>query len=433
MTINKNTLLVNSSENRELFQREDQCDKFDYITAVACGAIGGMIDIFFVGSPMDSALGNWTDHQVDNAVKGFARQMGWNPKEKNIDNVNSAIGFLERRFNVNYDQRKPSDVGNLFNMAPSTHHMMSLAHSPDIIGLFFSVINQFASTSTFLANGQLITIATDTYELRGSNFITKIMCGIANWFGHLMSDVAGSSGAHGRGTGIVIPFYELFGVCRFGSFSTGDGRKDLSEVAMQAFTQGYDLRYGLTMAIPVVVTELSIRLIWAIRRRFQYHMSLKECIPSSKYVSLRVMLLVGNGTLCVMDGFDAAIRSGGNFLLFFMRLNLVAWFRLAMLVIKEVFIRIGIADSLQKDIEAFKRINEALQVYLNELEKIDLALFRKETEQYNKLITTFNAIKTDKELTELLLNTYENLGISKPWKGDFDSHMSNKNGTLVFK
>lgn len=433
MIINKNSLLVNSSENRELFQREDKCDKFDYITAVACGAIGGMIDVFLVGSPKDSVLGNWTDHQVDNAVKGFARQMGWSPKEKNIDNVNSAIGFLERRFTVNYDQRKPSDVGNLFNMAPSTHHMMSLAHSPDIIGLFFSIINQFASTSTFLANGQLITIATDTYELRGSNFITKIMCGIANWFGHLMSDIAGSSGAHGRGTGIVIPFYELFGVCRFGSFSTRDGRKDLSEVAMQAFTQGYDLRYGLTMAIPVVVTELSIRLIWAIRRRFQYHMSLKECIPSTEYASLRVMLLVGNGTLCVMDGFDAAIRSGGNFLLFFMRLNLVAWFRFAMLVIKEVFIRIGITDPLQKSIEAFKRINEALQIYLNELEKIDFALFRKETEQYNKLITTFNAIKTDKELTEFLLNTYENLGISKPWKGDFNSHMSNKNGTLVFK
>lgn len=435
MAINKNTLLVNSSENRELFQREDQCDKFDYITAVACGAIGGMIDIFFVGYPRDSALGSWTDHQVDNAVSGFAHMLGWDSNTQNV----SAIGFLEGKsssfqgFKVNYDQSTTSDVGNLFNISPSTHHMMSLAHSPDIIGLFFYVLNQFASTSTFLANGQLITIATDTYELLGGNFITKIMCGIANWFGHLMSDVAGSSGAHGRGTGIVIPFYELFGVCRFGSFSTRDGRKDLSEVAMKAFTQGYDLRYGLTMAIPVVVTELSIRLIWAIRRRFQYHMSLRECIPSSKYASLRVMLLVGNGTLCVMDGFDAAIRFGGNFLLFFMRLNLVAWFRFAMLVIKEVFIRIGIMDSLQKSIEAFKRINEALQVYLNELEKIDLALFRKETEQYNKLVTSFNAIKTDKELTEFLLNTCENLGISKPWKGDFDSHMSNKNGTLVFK
>ena len=149
--------------------------------------------------------------------------------------------------------------------------MMSLAHSPDIIGLFFSVLNQFTSTASFFADGKLITIATDTYELHGSNFITKIMCGIANWFGHLMSDVSGSSGAHGRGTGIVIPFYELFGLCKFGSFTTKNGQKDFSEIAMQAFTQGVDLRFGLAQAIPVVVTELSIRLIWALRQRFQYH------------------------------------------------------------------------------------------------------------------------------------------------------------------
>ncbi|MDE7184734.1 MAG: hypothetical protein K2O40_09740, partial [Lachnospiraceae bacterium] len=291
-------LLANSEENRELLRKQDKCDKYDYIAAVACGVVGGIIDIFLVGAPGDSVLGNWTDNQVDHAVMTFARYMGWNPKEKNCNNVKSAIGHLEGKFKVNYDQRKPSDVENLFNIAPSTHHMMSLAHSPDIIGLFFSVLNQFTSTASFFADGKLITIATDTYELHGSNFITKIMCGIANWFGHLMSDVAGSSGAHGRGTGIVIPFYELFGLCKFGSFTTKNGQKDFSEIAMQAFTQGYDFRFGLTQAIPVVVTELSIRLIWALRQRFQYHMPIKDCIPSTKYAQLRVMLLVGNGTLC---------------------------------------------------------------------------------------------------------------------------------------
>ncbi len=426
-------LLENSEENRELLQKKDKCDKYDYITAVACGAIGGMIDIFLVGAPGDSVLGNWTDKQVDHTVMAFARHLGWNPKAKNSNNANSAIGFLEQRFKINYDQRKPSDVGNLFNIAPRTHHMMSLAHSPDIIGLFFSVLNQFTSTSSFFADGKLITIATDTYELQGGNFVTKIMCGIANWFGHLMSDVAGSSGAHGRGTGIVIPFYELFGLCKFGSFTTQNGQKDFSEIAMQAFTQGYDFRFGLAQAIPVVVTELSIRLIWALRRRFQYRMPIKECIPSMRHSELRVMLLIGNGTLCVMDGFDAAIRSGGNFLMFFMRINIVAWFRFAMLVIKEVFIRIGITDALQKYVEAFQRINEALQEYLKQLEKIDFALFRSETEQYNKLLETFKSIKTDKDLTVFLLNTYESLDINKPWEGDFDAHMSNKNGTLVFR
>lgn len=430
---NKYSLLVSSDENRELLQKKDKCDKYDYIAAVACGAVGGMVDIFLVGTPSDSVLGNWTDKQVDNAVMGFARKLGWNPKANNVNNANSAIGFLEQKFKVNYDQRKPSDVGNLFNIAPNTHHMMSLAHSPSIVGLFFSILNQFTSTSSFIANGQLITVATDTFELQGGNFIMKIMCGIANWFGHLMSDVAGSSGSHGRGTGIVMPFYEFFGFCKFGKFSTENGTKDFSEIAMQAFNQGYDFRFGLTQAIPLVITELSIRLVWALRQRFQYHMPIKECIPTMKHSDLRVMLLIGDGTLCVMDGIDAGVRSGGNFLAFFMRLNIVAWFRFATLVLKEVFIRVGIADALQMHIEAFKRINEALWSYLRELEKIDIELFKKETEEYNKMIGLFSLAKSEEELNTMLLNTYEELGINKPWQGDFNEHMSNKNGTLIFE
>ena len=437
-------LIVNSEDNRALLQKKDKCDKYDYIVGVACGAVGGMIDILLVGTPGDSVLGNWTDKQVDNAVMGFARKMGWNPKEKNINNVNSAIGFLEhgknngksnefQGFKVNYDQIKPRDVNNLFNIRPNTHHMMSLGHSPDIVGLFFSILNQFTFTSTFIANGELITISTDSFELRGGNFIMKIMCGIANWFGHLMSDVAGSSGANGRGTGIVMPLYEFFNFCKFGNFSTNNGTKDLAEIAMQAFTQGYDLRFGLTQAIPLVITELSIRLIWSLRQRFQYHKPIKECIPTMKHEDLRVMLLFGNGTLCIMDGIDAGVRSGGNFLMFFMRLNMVAWFRFATLVLKEVFIRVGIADALQMNIEAFKLINEALLVYLHKLKQIDIELFKKETEEYNKIIGIFSLARTDKDLNIMLINTYKDLGIKKPWRGDFDEHMSDKNGTLRFE
>ena len=139
-----------SEANRKLLQSEDRCDKYDYIAAVVCGAIGGMIDIFGVGSPGDSALGTWTDQQVDKAVMAFSRKMGWNPKERNVDNVKSAIGFLERNSRVNYDQRKPGDVNDLFNIAPKTHHMMSLAHSPDVVGLFFSILNQLLQNQRLL-------------------------------------------------------------------------------------------------------------------------------------------------------------------------------------------------------------------------------------------------------------------------------------------
>lgn len=225
--VNSNTSIIEKEDAKYL--QGNSCDACDYLTAVACGAIGGLVDIFFVSTPEDSKLGKWTDQQVDNTVMAFARKMGWNPKEKNINNVNSAIGFLEQRFKVNYDQRLSTDVDNLFEILPKSHHMMSLAHSPDIIGLFFSVLNQFTSTSTFVAGGTLITISTKTFELQGTTFISKIFSGVVNWFGHLMSDVAGSSGSHGRGTGIVMPFYELFGFCKFGNFDN----KTLAELAMQ--------------------------------------------------------------------------------------------------------------------------------------------------------------------------------------------------------
>lgn len=428
--------LQECEENQLLLQKYDKCDKYDYLLAVACGAVGGLVDIFLVGVPKDSILGNWTDKQVDNAVKSFARMSGWNPRSGQEGNVSSAIGFLEKKFQINYDQRYDNDVNGLFHMSTRNHHMMSLSHSPDILGLFFSILNQFTATSSFIANGKVITIKTETYELQGSNFISKLFCGIVNWLGHIMSDIAGSSGARGnagRGSGVVIPFFELFQFCKFGKFSVGKDKQDLSTIAIRAFQEGYDFRFGMAMAIPVVITDLSIRLIWALRRRFQYEWPVKECIPTQKHADLRVMLLLGNGTLCVMDGIDAGIRSGGNVLTFFMRLNLIAWFRFVTLVLKEVCIRIGIVNGLQMQIEAYKRINEALQAYLYELEKIDIEAFKRETQEYNKMAEMFAFADSEDELNALLLESFEKFGIRKPWKGDFNEHMSNKNETLVFE
>ncbi|MBQ1187078.1 MAG: hypothetical protein IIX54_05270 [Clostridia bacterium] len=444
MKIETKDLITINEEDKQIVLHEEKCDKYDYLVSVACGAIGGVIDIFLVGAPGDSVLGSWTDKQVDNAVISFAKKMGWNPKKGNEANVRSAIGFLEhgknngnpedfQGFKVNYDQRTTTDVGGKFTIAPNTHHMMSLAHSPDIIGLFFSILNQFTSTSSFIANGQLITIDTEHFQLYGGNLISKLFCGVANWFGHLMSDVAGSSGSHGRGTGIVMPFYELFGFCKFGKFSTNDGKKDLAEIAMQAFNQGYDFRFGLAQAIPVLITELSIRLIWALRQRFQYKKPLKECWPSIRHANLRMMLLVGNATLCVLDIVDAAARSGGVFLAFFMRLNLAAWYRLVMVVLKELFMRLGIAADMELLVESYMRINEALREYLIELETLDIELFKEETEKYKNFADNLLLIKDETTLTDYLITTYEEMGIDLPWKGDFDDFMTNGKDCLVFK
>ena len=197
--------------------------------------------------------------------------------------------------------------------------------------------------------------------------------------------------------------------------------------------EGYDARFGITMAIPVVMCDLTIKLTWAIKHYFYHKRPLVECIPTKKHDDLRIMLIIGNGVLCLMDGADAAIRSGGNWINFFLRLNIIAWFRLVSLVFREVCIRLGISFPLQKQIDAYIRINEALVEYLEQLKQIDIDKFYEETEKYNKLIAMMEKTSTEEELTDLLENEYVSLGLELPYKGSFDDFMKEDSLKLEFK
>lgn len=316
-----------------------QCDKYDYLIAGTCGVIGGLIDIFFVGMPGEGSLTKVADNAVDSAVEKFASACGWSGAKNGANSTKSAIGYLENNFKVNYDQATtygPNGTdGAVKNLSPKNHHLKSLGHSPDLIGLFFSILNQFTDTSTFISNGQIITIDTETHELKGGNFIAKVFSGFANWLGHLFSDMAGSSGASGRGAGIPIPFYNLLLLLDVGEF--GQHRQSFATVATQVFEKGYDFRHGIAMAIPVLITELLTRLMWTSKQRFYHGKPWKECIPSTSNPELRRMLLVAHGSLCLIDTSDAALRSGGDMIQFLLRTNLIGWARFGTLALKEIY------------------------------------------------------------------------------------------------
>lgn len=67
------------------------------------------------------------------------------------------------------------------------------------------------------------------------------------------------------------------------------------------------------------------------------------------------MLIVGHGTLCLLDGTDTALRSGGYPLLIATRLNMVAWSRLAfsgLLEVRSLYKEKGLdLQLLEKDLE----------------------------------------------------------------------------------
>ncbi len=323
------------------FKIDTTCDKWDYIFASASGVLAGIIDVLFVGAPQDSKLLSSADNLTNTLVENFAKLNGWDGPKNGSDPLKSATAFLERTFKVNYDQRHSADVSGLFTMSASNHHLKSLAHSPSPIGLVFSILDQFRGTSSFIDNGYLITIDSES-NLQGGNFPAKIFAAFCNWIGHIMSDISGSSGSSGRGAGVPVPFYELLLTFNLGNFNVNGERKSLAEVATKVFEKGYDARFGMVCAIPVLMVELFNRIFCILRHHFQYGREWKDCLKflnGDKSPKLRKMLMAGHGCLCLIDIGDAAVKSGfgSDWIGFFSHLNFVAWGRFAYLGLREAF------------------------------------------------------------------------------------------------
>ena len=343
--------------NDELYNLEDQlnetletvksltpnCDKYDYILSACSGALCGIIDVFLVGKPGESPLGNITDEWFVNRTKDFAKICGY---KGDNDSLSSAINYLEKKFKVPYDQSVGGGTfKELINLTPSNHHFKSLAHNPTILGLFLSILNQFTNTSNFVANGELISLTNSdgSFELKGYNIPAKFFCGIANWIGHLISDISGSSGSKGRGMGIPSPLLawsnDVIAINRKLNIPVSEFNKSTNELALRLFEKGYDVRFQATQVIPIFVNEMVVRFLYSIRRLIKYYsttakfnrsfpMLWKSCEPFSN-ATVKRMLTIAHGTFCLIDMSDAIINgfeTGGgyfNVVAFFMRFNMV--------------------------------------------------------------------------------------------------------------
>ena len=329
------------------------CDKLDYALAASLGALCGVIDIFLVGKPGESPLGKITDGWFSARTIDFANLCY--SGNGNFDSLDSALRFLEEKFKVPYDQTGLGDAGrDIFGLNAKNHHFKSLAHNPTLLGLFFSILDQFMDTSHFVTDGQLISLqeAMDGWELRGGNIVSKLFCGFVNWLGHLISDMSGSSSgvkSGSRGMGIPSPLWawtnDVIAIKSKLGFQITETDKSLNNIALRIFEKGYDFRFQATQAIPVILNELLVRFIYSIRRLFKYYtetprekrtleLAWKACEPFSN-ATVKRMLTVAHGTFCLLDVGDATIRSfaagGGNFnpVEFILRVNIVGVGRFA--------------------------------------------------------------------------------------------------------
>jgi len=320
------------------------CDKLDYALAASSGVLCGIIDIFLVGKPGESPAGDVTDKWFAKRTTDFAKLCGWQGKRD--ASPSSAIRFLEKKFEIPYDQRGAGDAAStIFGLNPANHHFKSLGHNPTLLGLFFSILDQFTNQSHFVSGGELISLqnADEKFELRGNSVPAKLFCGFVNWFGHLISDMSGSYGSRSRGMGIPSPFWawtnDIIAMKRKLNIPVSQFDNTINELALSIYKEGYDIRFQAAQVIPVFFNEIIVRLVYSIRRLVKYFVTTEKeersasamwraCEPFSN-PTVKRMLTVAHGIFCMMDISDATIRAfitgAGTFNIteFFLRLNIV--------------------------------------------------------------------------------------------------------------
>lgn len=410
------------------------CDKLDYILATSSGALCGIIDIFLVGKPGESPLGNITDKWFVARMIDFAKLC--NPEKKNFDSLDSALRFLEKKFKVPYDQTGLGDAGKtIFDLTAKNHHFKSLAHNPSLLGLFFSILDQFSNTSHFVTDGQLVSLqqADEKWELRGGNIPSKLFCGFANWIGHLISDVSGSSSSAAkgnRGTGLPSPLWtwtnDIIAIKAKLGLSVTETDKAMNELALNIFEKGYDIRFQTAQAIPVFLNELLVRLIYAIRRLFRYFSEIpktersfalmwKKCEPFSN-ATVKRMLTVAHGTFCLVDVGDAVGRSliagGGTFnaVEFVLRLNVVGVGRFAISLYGETRRAISYNhakkefDFASKETVIVSNYIEGLKILAHQYDDHHLLMFISDFEKSDAYIEAFGKSVTLAEVRNVPVN-----------------------------
>lgn len=345
--------------NSNIDRLTNHADGFDYAISACSGVLCGFIDSFFVGEFNFDELKADSNKHVNKFVEKYAKLSGWDGNGR----LKSAVEFLEKKF--------PVDQDNVWKAAgiSSTrlHHLEDLAHHPTPCGLFFAILVSFFRCAVFVDKGGewhfeiletdkkklaklwipilvsgilrwMVYVAESKYlEIEGKELpkpISKLLKTIAytpgivdilkvsmNWFGHLVSDMAGSKQTAGGGMGVPGLFLSLLK-----ELSSLPYIKDtnLPKIVSDWYSKDkIDMRaelaiveYAGRQAIPVILNECIVRTFFFVRHLIEEKKNAGEWekVNWNKIVpwgnrTINRMLTIATGTFTTVDVADAAIRS----------------------------------------------------------------------------------------------------------------------------
>jgi hypothetical protein len=118
---------------------------------------------------------------------------------------------------------------------------------------------------------------------------------ISKVFVHMRSDVNTTQG-------LPVPVMALFNKLQIGS--VGEEKLNISEMVKSMYGQGYDFRHFCSMSIPVMITEVVVRVSYFIKRISEGY-SFMEAVPvgigHDKKPKLATMLLIAHSAATAIN------------------------------------------------------------------------------------------------------------------------------------
>ena len=332
--------------------RVDEADKLDYIVAVSSGVLAGLVDSFFVGEFSLDCAGKWGKDTIAKVVMKVARVEGYDGGD-----LKDAIRLLEKNHPFAAD-------GNINDFGGGRqHHLRDFSHHFSIGGLFFSIFTQFTGLvvgADKAGNLLVVCVPEPKRDCIGRNFQEKVAFGIIDWFFHMVSDMAGSSGACGDGVGIpgpLVSFMKELSALPFFKETNNDAGmgfrlwvsklfngtlladRDENGKILKGGQKRFDLRAEIGIleeigrqSIPVLINQCLVRAFYFCRRLAREIKELgirgiadlgriapEDVLPLGT-PAMRRMVTVSSGVFVGVDIADAAVRAacvqnvGGFFL-----------------------------------------------------------------------------------------------------------------------
>lgn len=252
-------------------------DKYDVAISAFAALVSAAVDILLVGIPQKGpdglsagTLANYVRDYFEKKYPEDKMQILANSKESKVP-----FDAQDNRNTTEYVQ----------GLSAYYHRLLSLGHDP-VLGFIVGVFDIMTGRMTTIDKaGNVISQVMENYSDRTER---NLFAALAKQILHFKSDITTSMG-------LPAPLMGLFNLLQFGSI--GEEEQTIAEIVQGMYYEGYDFIHFCSLSIPVMLTEVIVRLGYAIKRIKEGY-TIKESIPVSlnreKHPQLATMLFIAH-------------------------------------------------------------------------------------------------------------------------------------------